>query len=83
MKTVQPVLAKSIHCRPDALVLVLRETDEEVAIPWEQCSERLASASVEDRERCELSPGGYGVHWSALDEDLSVGGLLSRREGHG
>jgi hypothetical protein len=26
----------------------------------------------------ELSPGGYGIHWPLLDEDLSISGLLRR-----
>ncbi|MGC8552615.1 MAG: DUF2442 domain-containing protein [Phycisphaerae bacterium] len=21
-------------------------------------------------------PGGYGIHWAMLDEDLSIGGLI-------
>ena len=24
----------------------------------------------------ELSPGGHGIHWPLIDEDLSVSGLL-------
>ena len=37
---------------------------------------RLAKASRADLEHFEISPGGYGIHWSALDEDLSVKGFL-------
>ena len=39
-------------------------------------SPRLASASTLERERFEVSPSGYGIHWPLLDEDLSVDGLL-------
>jgi hypothetical protein len=36
----------------------------------------LAAAAPEERRRAELSPGGYGIHWPLLDEDLSIGGLV-------
>jgi hypothetical protein len=39
-------------------------------------SDRLAKASQAQRENVEVSPGGYGLHWPDLDEDLSIDGLL-------
>jgi hypothetical protein len=39
---------------------------------------RLLNASPSERERVELSR--TGLHWDALDEDISVAGLLA---GHG
>ena len=36
---------------------------------------RLLSASPQQREQVELSR--YGLHWDALDEDISVAGLLA------
>lgn len=39
---------------------------------------RLLTATPEQRAQFELSP--RGVHWEALDEDISVDGLLA---GHG
>lgn len=36
---------------------------------------RLLRATPEQREKVELSPGG--LHWDALDEDISVAGLLA------
>jgi len=74
MQVTEPVVADRIETREDALVLVLKE--REVAIPWEKCSMRLAAASPEQRRVAELSPGGYGIHWPQIDEDLSVSGLL-------
>jgi hypothetical protein len=38
---------------------------------------RLLRAAPAERERFEISP--FGIHWEALDEDVSVGGLLARR----
>ena len=39
---------------------------------------RLFKATAEQRERVEFSR--LGLHWEALDEDISVAGLLA---GHG
>ena len=39
---------------------------------------RLLAATPEQRVHFELSPGG--IHWEALDEDISIDGLLA---GHG
>ncbi len=36
---------------------------------------RLLAATPEERAACELSP--RGIHWDALDEDISVEGLLA------
>ncbi len=37
---------------------------------------RLVGARKEQLARFEISPGGYGIHWPDLDEDLSVKGFL-------
>lgn len=39
---------------------------------------RLLNATSEQRTQFELSP--RGIHWEALDEDVSIDGLLA---GHG
>ena len=39
---------------------------------------RLLNATPEQRAQFEISP--RGIHWEALDEDISVDGLLA---GHG
>ncbi len=74
MKTTEPITARKIETTAHALILVL--ADRRVEIPWNQCSQRLADATAEERNRAELSPGGYGIHWPLLDEDLAVSGFL-------
>ena len=37
---------------------------------------RLLHATPDQRGKYELSGGGTGLHWDALDEDISVPGLL-------
>ncbi len=38
---------------------------------------RLAHATVEERESWRLIGGGRGIHWPAIDEDISVVNLLA------
>ena len=78
MPIVEPITAKSIETTPSGLIVVL--VDQRVLqIPWEKCSARLAAATESQRLHAELSPGGYGIHWPLLDEDLSINGLLRSR----
>jgi len=74
VRATEVVTAVSIETTEDELVI--RLVDREVRILWERCSPVLAAATTEDRRRAELSPGGYGIHWPTLDEDLSIGGLV-------
>ena len=37
---------------------------------------RLLHATPEQRAQWELCGGGFGIHWPAIDEDLSAEGLL-------
>lgn len=39
-------------------------------------SERLAKTTQQQRENCEVSPSGYGIHWPDIDDDLSIDGLM-------
>jgi len=74
MQPTEPITATAIETTPEALVLLLGERN--VRVPWEKCSSRLAAATESERMQAELSPGGYGIHWPLIDEDLSVNGLL-------
>ncbi len=69
-----PTVAKRISTNAESLTIVLN--DRVVTIPWQQCSEKLATATNSQRGDAVLSPGGYGIHWPQIDEDLSVNGLI-------
>ncbi len=61
---------------PDATRLLVKLADgREISVPvvW---FPRLAEANAEQRAEYSLIGGGIGIHWPAIDEDLSVGGLL-------
>jgi hypothetical protein len=47
----------------------------EVPLAW---FPRLMRATPEEREAVEIS--ACGLHWEALDEDISVAGLLAGRK---
>ena len=38
---------------------------------------RLLEATPEERQAVEM--GAFGLHWAALDEDVSIAGLLAGR----
>jgi hypothetical protein len=38
---------------------------------------RLARGTEAERNNWRLIGGGHGIHWEALDEDISVEGLLA------
>jgi len=40
---------------------------------------RLLRGTNAERQDWELIGGGHGIHWPALDEDISVEGLLEGR----
>lgn len=43
---------------------------------------RLADASPDARADCELLGDGLGMHWPAIDEDISVPARLAGRRAH-
>jgi hypothetical protein len=71
---VEVALAKSVRVTARALVVELRD-GRTVSVPL-QWYPRLAHGSPRERERWELIGPGVGIHWPALDEDISVEGLL-------
>lgn len=66
-------LAKSVRFQDDSMWVDLSD-GRTIAVPlaW---FPRLLHASVDQREKVEIS--FKGLHWDALDEDISVAGLLA------
>ncbi|MBA3441120.1 MAG: DUF2442 domain-containing protein [Pyrinomonadaceae bacterium] len=67
-------LAVDVSCTEDNLRVVLAD-GREISVPlvW---SRRLQKATPEERKRWRLIGGGIGIHWEAVDEDISVESLL-------
>jgi len=74
MQSTHPITAERIEMTPSELVLHVQGAV--LRLPWDRCSPCLAKASTPQRMDAKLSPGGYGIHWPGLDEDLSVQGLV-------
>ena len=57
--------------------LILEIDGKEYNFRLRDISKILADASTEEREKYEISPAGYGIHWPMIDEDLSIDGLIA------
>jgi Protein of unknown function (DUF2442) len=67
-------VATEVSCGDDALTVVLDDR-RTVSVPlaW---FPRLLNATPKQRRDWELIGGGVGIHWEAVDEDISVASLL-------
>jgi len=69
-----PARARDVQILDDALVVHLDDGRTISApISW---FPRLHDASPEQRAHWRFIGPGTGIHWTDLDEDISVGGLL-------
>jgi len=68
-------LAIDVSFTPDAIHVVLAD-GREVSAPlaW---FPRLQKATEQQRSQWRLIGGGIGIHWEAVDEDISVESLLA------
>jgi hypothetical protein len=68
------VIAVEVSCTRDTLNVVLAD-GRVISAPlaW---FPRLADATPKQRAAWELIGGGVGIHWEAIDEDISVASLL-------
>ena len=60
--------------------MILTIDNQTIKLKLKDISERLQNASEKERNDYRISPSGYGIHWQALDEDLSVNGLLKSKK---
>jgi len=70
---VEPI-AVDVSVTDDSIRLVLAD-GREISVPlvW---SPRLQKATPKERNNWRLIGGGIGIHWEAVDEDISVESLL-------
>src|SRR5947209_8238690 len=68
-------LAKRVEVTNDTLAVEL-DDGRTIAVPlaW---FPRLRHATVRERKSWRLIGGGRGIHWPAVDEDISVANLLA------
>jgi len=68
-------VAASYDAAREKIVITL-SNGAEFALPPE-LAQGLRGATPEALGRIEITPSGFGLHWPALDADLSVSGLLA------
>ena len=67
--------AADVRCSDDELIVTLTDGSTlSVPLTW---FPRLASASPGERADYELLGNGSGIHWPAIDEDISILALLA------
>jgi hypothetical protein len=68
------VIAVAVSCSDDALGVTLAD-GRTVSVPlaW---FPRLLAATPKQRAKWEFIGGGIGIHWPAIDEDISIESLL-------
>lgn len=67
-------LAVEVSCTDDALSVTLTD-GRTITVPlaW---FPRLLGATPKHRAEWELIGGGVGIHWEAIDEDISIASML-------
>jgi hypothetical protein len=55
--------------------IVLLADKQEISVPWTWFP-RLQAGTTAQRTQWRLIGEGVGIHWEALDEDVSIAGLL-------
>jgi len=67
-------LATSVYFDVERIHMCLSD-GREISAPLEWFP-HLLNATDEQRQQWELIGRGVGIHWEAIDEDISVAGLL-------
>lgn len=68
------VFAKSVEFANDFMYVHLTD-GRYISVPISSYR-RIREATPEQRDQWEITPHGIAIHWEAIDEDLSVSGLL-------
>ncbi len=76
MTTSKVDFPKAVAVRTEAhKFFVVLEDGREIGVPYDWFP-RLAAATPAQREGWRLIGKGAGIHWEAVDEDLSISALL-------
>ena len=76
MTTLKAEFPKAVSVRTETYkFFVLLEDGRELGVPYDWFP-RLAAATPAQREGWRLIGKGTGIHWEAVDEDLSISALL-------
>jgi hypothetical protein len=56
--------------------MILTVDGKEYSLALKDISQKTCQSLAGRGAAYEISPSGYGIHWSLIDEDLSIDGLL-------
>jgi hypothetical protein len=71
---------RATHVRiEENMFYVLLEDGRDIGVPYTWYW-RLAQATAEERQNWRFISGGYGIHWEAIDEDISVAGIIKGKK---
>ena len=65
----------SVKATPNFVCGILSD-GREISIPTSWFP-RLANAKQSQLKKFVISPGGYGIHWPDIDEDISIKAFIS------
>ena len=69
---------ESLDFEDDSMLLGVDGQKYRISLP--KVSPLLAQAKESARKFFKISPAGYGIHWPAVDEDLTIDGLIGAAE---
>lgn len=64
----------------DNNILMLVVDGNTIKLNLSELSIKLANATESERNDFSISPSGYGLHWQAIDEDLSIYRILKQTQ---
>ncbi len=70
---------QGVRVDDERLYLVVDGREYQLAL--EKCSPLLKAAGQTERDAFKVLGSGYGIHWPAIDEDLSIKWLLEQAGG--
>lgn len=73
---------KGVHFYPEMDMMVIVLNNQKIVSKRISTSERLSNASIDDLNDYELIGSGVGIHWSSVDEDISLKGILQEELSH-
>ena len=75
---IMPTLHKIKNIRFDKGFMLLTVDNKAYKIKLSDVSTKLIKTSDKVRNDFKISASGYGIHWTQIDEDLSVDALISK-----
>ena len=75
---IMPTLHKIKNIDFDKGFMLLTVDNKSYKITLSDVSTKLTKASDKVRNDFKISASGYGIHWTQIDEDLSVDALITK-----